>query len=213
MLDLHFRNFWTKLNGICVYKIQFRRNIQCINYYRHPFPLSYPTFIKAAVGILEPYHANHKSWNVLQYSLRRSTSGLYISLISKPAVNILSDVWEISEDKKHIQWTFKIYRLSSNQLTDVSIRPRHLFCSLSLSDEINRCIISMFKMLVGGLFRLMVAIPVMESTSCCTGVDDDDRKPNSRLIWWSTTIRWLRDPKIFDMDCIIYSRRGRRFCV
>lgn len=115
--------------------------------------------------------------------------------------------------QRKIQLTFKIYRLSWNQLTDVSIKPRHLFCSLSLSDEINRCIVSMFKMLVGGLFRLMVAIPVVESISCWTGVDDDDRKPNSRLIWWRTTIRWLGDPKIFDMDCIIYSRRGRRFCV
>lgn len=50
------------------------------------------TLIAAAVGNADPYNFNQRSCNDVQKSLTFSGSGLYISMISRPAEKTVGDV-------------------------------------------------------------------------------------------------------------------------
>lgn len=95
--------------------------------------------IAATVGNDEPYNLSQTSCRVLQKADTRSGFGLYISMMSRPALNTLSD-------------------------EEVSIRPRHLFFSNSVKfvemDESR----SKFKLLTGGRCRVSVATPLFSFT-------------------------------------------------
>lgn len=98
------------------------------------------TLIAAAVGSADPYKVSQRSCSERQNVSARFMSGLYISIMSNPAENIVGSV-------------------------EVSIIPRHLLFSSSSILYFNSCINSKFRLFTGALFIDTVAMPALQSMS------------------------------------------------
>lgn len=147
----------------------------------------------AAVGNDEPYNCNHVLWNIVQNNLSFSGSGLYNSIISKPAENTFGDVWIVIWKKKMIYWSIGFcVEPKSKFITDVKMRPFDWFFSTSVNADEISCSNAVFKLLTGARFISKVAIPVLSSTVRLTSlfnrddVDEIDRTEIARKHCFTT---------------------------